>query len=157
MAYYVVTYGGERYANTDLYKDIFAGGEHAFIHMLTEGAAKGKKVLDEMLYSLTEEQADKVSFVTPEEQDLDAALSGIKDNKGRAGEAGRRISLRRDILSDVYVLNRRMFIKIREYPDANRYRIVPRMAALKVCGCWYVALDAVAEGVDNPIIVTLQQ
>jgi hypothetical protein len=62
------------------------------------------------------------------------------------------ISVRGDILSATYKLGGFEFFKIKEYPNASRYRILRRLATLKVCGRWYVAFHALNISAENPIV-----
>jgi hypothetical protein len=157
MAYYVVTYEGKKYASFELYRDAIAGGERPFVSLIAEKRVKGRRLLDEMVFLMTPEALGETKGRIVEQQDLDASLRGIRGYSGEDIETGKvkEVRLHKGLVPATYNIGDRNFIKLRDYPDASRYRMTSQLAALRLCGCWYVALDAVNRGAEHPLVVTL--
>jgi hypothetical protein len=47
-----------------------------------------------------------------------------------------------------------VFFRIRDLVCGRKYELLPKMAAIRVCGGWYVAFDSVRRRIDDPVIVT---
>jgi hypothetical protein len=153
MAYFLVKHGGEVYANTELYYVAVAGGERKFMKMLFEGKATGKELFDQVLYRVNEEQRRLCAAYAPKEQDLDADLAGI----GKAARDGeyRVITIAKAFAPKTIKHGGFWFIKIRDFSQPDKYRLLPKLATARVCNCSYVALDAANAAVDKPIVVTI--
>jgi hypothetical protein len=46
-------------------------------------------------------------------------------------------------------------MKMRDYNEARKYFMVPKMATVQIFGRRYIALDAVRKDVEGPIIITV--
>jgi hypothetical protein len=153
MARYLVKYGGEVYANTELYYTAVAGGERSFMKMLAEGAAVGKTIFDQMLYRVNEEQQRLCAAYEPKTQDLDEALEGIEKAKGV--DEYRVITVPKAFASRLVKLKGFRFMRIRDLKKSGKYQMLPKLATARVCNSSYVALDAMRSTVEKPIIVTI--
>jgi hypothetical protein len=154
------------YANDELFIEAVAGGERAFMKMLSNRAIAGKKLFDQILYPLTSEQEAKCREYKPVEQDFDMAYKSlnvipkatVKQVKAHA-EAGYPnstvITTAKHFALPLYKYRQATFFKVLDYKAQRKYAMMPKMAAVKVCGRLYVALNAVNVHVDTPIIVTL--
>jgi hypothetical protein len=154
------------YANDELFIEAVAGGERAFMKMLSERVVVGKKLFDQMLYPLTAEQEIKCREYTPVVQDFDAAYRSLnvisKDTVQKVKahmEAGYPhstvITIAEHFAPPLYTYRHATFFKVLDYKAQRKYVMVPKMAAIKVCGRLYVALNAVCVRVETPIIVTI--
>jgi hypothetical protein len=143
-----------------------AGGERAFMKMLSGRTAVGKKLFDQTLYPLTCEQEARCREYGPVEQDFDAAYKNLnivsKDTVKRVKarmEAGYPnstvITIAERFAPPLYKYRQAAFFKVLDYKAQRKYAMLPKMAAVKVCGRLYVALNAVDVRVDMPIIVTV--
>jgi hypothetical protein len=154
------------YANNELFIEAVAGGERAFMKMLSERAVIGKKLLDQMLYPLTAGQEAQCRAYNPEVQNFDQAYKRLnvisKDtvNKVKAHmESGYPnstvITIAGHFAPPLYKYRQVTFFKVLDYKAQRKYAMVPKMAAVRVCGRLYVALNAVDVYVQTPIIVTI--
>jgi hypothetical protein len=154
------------YANDELFIEAVAGGERAFMKMLSKREAVGKKLFDQMLYPLTAEQEEKCREYTPIIQNFDEAYKGLnvisKDTVKKVKahmEAGYPnstvITITGRFVLPLYKYRQATFFKVLDYKAQRKYAMAPKMAAVKVCGRLYVALNAVSVHVKTPIIVTL--
>jgi hypothetical protein len=166
MSYYLVKWESAVYANDELFIDAVAGGERAFMKMLSVRAVVGKKLFDQILYPLTAEQEEKCRAYEPAVQDFDEAYKGLnvisKDTVKRVKahmEAGYPnstvITIAERFAPPLYKYRQVTFFKVLDYKAQRKYAMVPKMAAIKVCGRLYVALNAVNVRVETPIIVTI--
>jgi hypothetical protein len=55
----------------------------------------------------------------------------------------------------LYTYRQVTFFKVLDYKAHRKYAMLPKMAAIKVCGRLYAALNAVNVRVETPIIVTI--
>jgi hypothetical protein len=152
MAYYLVKHGGETYANAELYMAV-AGGERKFIRMLFAKEAVGKELFDQVLYRVNEEQRRLCEAYEPKEQDLDAALEGIK--KAESADGHRVITVAKALAPKLIKRGGFWFMKIRDLSQPDKYRLLPKLATARVGSCSYVALDAVNVAAEKPIVVTI--
>jgi hypothetical protein len=154
------------YANDELFLEAVAGGERVFMKMLAKGAVVGKDLFDQILYPLTSEQEEKCREYTPVEQDFDAAYRHLnvisKDTVRRVKahmEAGYPnatvVTIPGHLALPLYVYRHATFFRILDYKAQRKYAMIPKMAAIKVCGRVYVALNAVNTHVKTPIIATI--
>jgi hypothetical protein len=155
------------YANDELFITAVAGGERAFMKMLSERKVSGKKLFDQLLYPLTAGQEEKCREYKPVEQNFDEAYKGLnvisKDtvkNVKAHMEAGYPdstvITIAGHLAPPLYKYRQVAFFKVLDYKAHRKYAMLPKMAAVKVCGRLYVALNAVRIHTDTPIIVTLE-
>jgi hypothetical protein len=155
------------YANDELFIEAVAGGERAFMKMLANGKVTGKKLFDQMLYPLDPEQEEKCCAYKPVIQDFDAAYKNLnvisRDTvrliKGHM-EAGYPnstvVTINRHLVPPLYKYRHVIFFKVLDYKEHRKYRMLPRMAAVKVCGRLYAALDTVNVYVEAPVIMTIE-
>jgi hypothetical protein len=151
MAFYLVVYEGTFYANTELYTRAVAGGERSFMKMLAEGAVAGKPIFDRMMYPVTDEQLTKCQAFEPQYQDIDEELAALRE--AGEGHEGRTITISKALAQKVVQHKGFEFMKIRDLNQPEKYRLIPKLATVRLCSCTYVALRAVSEGVENPIVV----
>jgi hypothetical protein len=154
------------YANDELFIEAVAGGERAFMKMLSKREVAGKNLFDQILYPLTAEQEVTCREYKPVIQDFDAAYRGLnvisKDTVKKVKahmEAGYPnstvITITEHFALPLYKYRQVTFFKVLDYKAQRKYAMVPKMAAIKVCGRLYVALNAVDVRVETPIIVTI--
>jgi hypothetical protein len=166
MSYYLVRWENAVYANDELFISAVAGGERAFMRMLSERSVIGKKLFDQTLYPLTSDQVKKCREYQPAEQDFDTAYRNLnvisKDTVARVRvhmESGYPnstvISIPKHSAPPLYVYRQAVFFKVLDYKAQRKYAMVPKTAAVKVCGRLYIALNAVNTCVDVPMIITI--
>lgn len=166
MSCYLIRWENAVYANDELFVEAVAGGERAFMKMLSGREVSGKKLFDQMLYPLTAEQESKCREYNPGAQNFDEAYRGLnvlsKDTVARVRahmEAGYPnssvIDIPRRCAPQLYKYRHAVFFKVSDYKEQRKYRMLPKLAAIKVCGRLYVALNAVCVHADSPIIVTI--
>jgi hypothetical protein len=154
------------YANNELFIEAVAGGERAFMKMLAEREVVGKKLFDQMLYPLTIGQEAECRKYAPVTQSFDAAYKSLnvisKDTVKKVKahmEAGYPnstvITITERFAPPLYKYRQVSFFKVLDYKAQRKYAMVPKMAAVKICGRLYVALNAVDVHVETPIIVTI--
>jgi hypothetical protein len=153
MAYFLVTYGGAVYANTELYYTAVAGGERNFLRMLHRGEAVGKELFDQLLYRVDEAQQRMCAPLSPKEQNLDEDLGGIE--KARDVEDCRIIRVPKAFASKLIKFKGFQFMRIRDLEKADKYRLLPKLASARVCSGSYIALDAMKAATEKPIVVTI--
>jgi hypothetical protein len=165
MAYYMIKWEGSMYINNELFIEAIAGGRYTFIKMLSCRAVIGKKLFDQMLYPITPNQEEQCLRHTPFMQDFDEAYRGlsvvskeaVKQVKAHM-DAGYPnaivITIPKHVLS-LYTYRQTTFFKVLDYKAQRKYKMLSKMAAVKVCGRLYVALNAVSVRVETPIIATL--
>jgi hypothetical protein len=166
MSYYLVLWESGVYANDELFIDAVAGGERAFMRMLSDRKVVGKKLFDQTLYPIKPEQEEACRVYEPVVQDFDSAYRGLnvisKDTIRRikarmnAGYPNSKvITIPKHGVPALYEYRHAVFFKVLDYKAQRKYAMVPKMAAIKVCGRLYVALNAVNIRVETPIIVTV--
>jgi len=168
MALFLIKYDGGVYANDDLYIAAIAGGEKAFTKMLANKKVVGKKLFDQTLYLLTDGQEKKCSEYSPTIQDFESlfkhlniisgdALNELKKSGGCSSLPNAvLIAINPNIISERYKYRQVDFFRVRDFKDNRKYKMVAKMAAIRICGCLYVALNAVDVRIESPIIVTLK-
>jgi hypothetical protein len=156
------------YANDELFIEAIAGGERSFMKMLSKREVIGAELFDQTLYPLTAEQERKCREYGPTVQDFDAAYKRLnvisKDTVKRVKahmEAGYPnstvVTITRRLAPPLYKYRHVTFFKVLDYKAQRKYKMVPKMAAVKVCGRLYVALNAVDVYVETPIVVTIDE
>jgi hypothetical protein len=165
MAYFLVQYEGKVYANDDLYIDAIAKGERALIKMLANKVVQKAQLMDQTLYHLTDEQLEVCRKYDPTIQDFDDAFKHInvvsketiRQIQGKTSlsfPGAAVITVDPAIVLELYKYRRVTFYRVQDYKP-GAYRMVLKMAAVKICGRLYAALNAVNVRVEEPIIVTL--
>jgi len=168
MAFFLITWDGGKYANDELYAAVIVGGEKAFTRGLANRTIVGKKLFDQTLYSLTEEQEKRCLEYSPITQDFEGffkhlnVVSGSVLNQLKRGRCSRALpdatllTVSPNIISEQYTYRQVTFFRARDFKENKKYKMVSKMAAVKVCGFLYVAINAVDVRIENPIVVTLK-
>lgn len=166
MSFYLIRYEDNVYANSELYWTAVAGGQQAFIKMLSAKEVEGITLMDQVLYPVTQQEKDRCESYSPVFQDFDYAfqrinrLSGNEIKNLRRGKdttypGARLIELQASMLQ-TFKYRQVLFFKVRDYKNGNKYRMVPKMATVQVCGRLYAALNAVDVRVEAPIVITVK-
>jgi hypothetical protein len=166
MSCYLIQWENAVYANDELFIEAVAGGERSFMKMLSRKEAAGKKLFDQILYPLDAAQEEQCRGYSPVEQDFDEAYRGInvlsKETVARVrarAEAGYPnsavVTIPGHLAPPLYKYRQASFFKVLDYKAQRKYAMVPKMAAVKVCGRLYVAVNAVCVRTETPIIVTV--
>jgi hypothetical protein len=154
------------YANDELFIEAVAHGERAFMKMLSKKEVCGRALFDQSLYPLTSAQEEKCREYGLVEQDFDKAYRGLNVLSKETVERIRArmeegypnstvITIAGHLAPTLYKYRHAAFFKVLEYKAQRKYAMVPKMAAIKVCGRLYVALNAVNIRVETPVIVTV--
>jgi hypothetical protein len=154
------------YANNELFIEAVAGGERSFMRMLSKREVSGKKLFDQILYPLACDQEEKCREYGPVAQDFDAAyrnlnviskdtVNGIKAREETGYSGAAIITIAERFAPPLYKYRQAAFFKVLDFKAQRKYAMLPKMAAVKVCGRLYVALNAVCVRAENPIIVTV--
>jgi len=160
MAYYIVRFDGKVYANNELYYTAISGGERAFMKALANKTVIGKKLLDQTLFPLTETQQRICRNYNPTIQDFDdfyKHLNIVKDNATLAVSNAAIIPVPTQLISETFKYRHINFFSARDYKESKKYRMLAKLAATKICGSVYIALDAVDARVERPIVITLKK
>jgi hypothetical protein len=168
MSCFLVRWEGGTYANGELFVTAIAGGQKAFAEMLNAREVIGKKLFDQTLYPVTSGQQKLCEQYNPPVQDFDKAYLQInivpKDvvekvkAKTDAGYPGATvIEIARRFAPPMYPYRHAVFFKVLDYKATRKYPMVPKMAAVKLCGRLYVAINAVSVRAEAPIIVTIAE
>jgi hypothetical protein len=163
--YFLVTFEGEVYANSELYLTAVAGGERTFIKKLSIGAVTGTPILGETAYPLNEDQLAACRTYHPVEQDFDAAYRHLNvlsretisqiQRGGCAGFPGAAVvTLEPDFNLQWFTYRHAVFFRVRDFKEARKYTMVPKMAVIRVYRCLYAAINAVDIQAETPIIAT---
>ena len=164
MAFYIVKFNGKNYANEDLFGSVVAGGERAFIKMLGRKEVFGQIVFDQVLYPLTQEQEELCRKQIVTAQDFDAfygnlnrispsTLAQVKENKCPWLKNATVITVGANMSPELFKHRNTIFIKAELHKGTSH--TLTKMAATKLCGRYYIALNAVDIRIERPIIVTI--
>jgi hypothetical protein len=167
MAYYIIRFDDRYYANEELCKSYFAGGEKTFIKQVARGELIGKLLMDQILYPVTEEERKLIrKQYDPQEQDFDTQYRKIQAvfpeeiNNAWAERLfpGAAIIRVPPSAADKAVCFRSVqFIPLRYYNQRNKYYWArEKMARVRIFKYWYIALNAVNITADRPVIVTIR-
>jgi protein tyrosine phosphatase len=165
-AYYLIRLEGKVYANEELFISAIAGGERALIKMLNTKVVKGRTFLDQALYPLTEIQQAMCEAYSPTVQDFDTTIKHfnilakdtiqqIQKRKSDAFPKAVIINVKKEFISDFFTYKYITFFRTKDYKDSRKYNMLPKMAAVKICGSVYIAVKAVDVRVESPIIVSV--
>jgi hypothetical protein len=168
MSFYLVKYEGGIYANDELFWTAVAGGQRAFIKMLSAKKVGGVHLMDQTIYPLTKHEQEKCGSYGHTFQDFDSAFryinklpgSDVKDlrrSKDTICPGARLIELPKTQILQLFKYRQLYFFKVRDYKNGNKYRMVPKMATVQLYGRLYVALNAVNVRVEAPIVVTVKE
>jgi hypothetical protein len=166
MSCFLVRWEGGTYANDELFSTAVTRGQKAFMEMLNAREVIGKKLFDQTLYPVTDGQRKLCEQYNPPVQDFEAAYQQInvvskdvvKKIKAKidAGYPGATvIEIANRFAPPLYPYRHAVFFKVLDYKATRKYPMVPKMAAVKLCGRLYVALNAVSVRAETPIIVTI--
>jgi hypothetical protein len=166
MSCYLIRWENAMYANDELFIRAVAGGERAFMKMLAKREVAGRKLFDQMLYPLTRGQEARCREYEPVAQDFDAAykrlnviskdvVRRVKANMEAGWPNSSVITIPENLAPPLYKYRQVTFFKVLDYKAHRKYAMAPKMAAVKVCGRLYVALNAADVYVETPIIVTV--
>lgn len=168
MSCFLVRFEDAYYANDELYIDAIAKGERSFSKMLFNKEVIGKKVFDQALYPLTDAQIEICRQFQPAEQDFDetykllnvisaGTVQRIKEKMEEGYPDAHVITLKPPFVPSLYKYRQVTFFRVQDFKQNKKYAMVPKMAAIKVCGRLYVAINAVSVRIDTPIIVTVSE
>jgi len=146
MAYYQITFEGKKYVSSELFQ---AFGRTGITGLMR---APQKMVLDTLVFGPTTEAQDKaLKNITFTAQDFDAQNSAIV----KADGSEQTLALHIDDEAVIKYRNKK-YVRIADLKiDNNKYRMLPRIASVRVCGRGvYVVLDAKNKEVTNPIVIT---
>jgi len=167
MAYYLIKFNGGTHANDELYYTAIAKGERAFMKMLASKTVVGKELLDQILYPVTGEQQEQCLEYNPTLQDFEDFFKHLNITpkeviaQAKVGECpaipgAAIITIDARLVPELFKYRQVTFFKARDYKEAEKYKMLPKMAAVKICGCIYIAFNTVDVRIDKPIIVTLK-
>jgi hypothetical protein len=167
MAFYLIQYEADWYANDELYTSAIAGGERAFLRLLARGSVQGRDIFDTTVYLLPDTaQQERCREFDPTVQDFDAEyrmlhrlslyeVALLKEQKLAAYPEGRVIVISPAGMPDhLYLYKNCRFFRMQEYKSSQKYRILPHLASIPVCGRRYVALDMINTRSTRPVLLT---
>jgi hypothetical protein len=154
------------YASAEMYLEAVAGGERSFIRKVSEGKVKGKEVVGGMLYPLTDEEVKQCETCGAIQQDFDAQfktlnrlsseqLTAVRKRSSKEYPGAALIEVDPAMFVDTFTYRQLVFVRIRDFKHVGKYRMVEKMAKVKLCRNIYVALNAVNIAVEAPYIVTV--
>ena len=166
-AQYLVKFEGSLYANVELFARAVVGSWTAFVKALHKKVFRGMDLLDQVLYPVPPEREVNCRGFLPTYQDFDDAvlhfnilskdtLREIREGGSDAFPGATVIQIRREMFPEVFKYRRFTFFRVRDYDEKRKYNMLPKMAAVRLCGFLYVALDATDVRVEAPIITTLR-
>jgi hypothetical protein len=168
MAYYLVKFDGKTYANSELYYTAIAGGERAFMAMLGRKEVEGKLLFDQVLYPLNETQKEICTNYPATIQNFDEFFKNLnvlpkdiirqaKDSGSPAIPGATIITVDAHTIPETFKYRHASFFRVRDYKKANKYQMLPKTPSIKICGSFYIAINAVDIRIEKPIVVTLEQ
>jgi hypothetical protein len=145
MAFYIIKCEDKYYASQELYKAAFRVGDAGLIkhNVLTV-------ILNAAVAALTPEQHEKVKKITHTYQDFDEQIRGIDTKAVSKFEAVRVPEMSGE---RKWKYKGVTFVLTADVPDPRRYRLLPRFPVVRVCGCVYIALNAIDVRIDNPLVL----
>jgi len=164
--YYLIRYENSLYANNELYIAAIAKGEKALLKMLSSKAVSGKLLMDQTIYPLTPEEQATCEAYSPIVQDFDEAvkhfnvvsketLERIRAHESEAFPKAVAINVRKETIPEFFKYRHISFFRAMDYRESQKYHMLPKMAAVKICGRFYIAVNAVDVRVETPIIASL--
>jgi hypothetical protein len=168
MSCFLIHWEDKFYANDELYINVVAGGERSFAKMLSRKIVAGKLLFDQILYPLTSQQEEACRQYGAVVQDFDAAyrqvnvlaqetVNRVKDHMEAGYPNAAVITIPGHLGLPLYTYRHATFFKVLDYKAHRKYAMVPKMAAIKLCGRLYVAVNAVNIRAETPIIVTVTE
>jgi hypothetical protein len=119
-----------------------------------------------MLYPVTPEQQTMCAGYSPLAQDFDAVfrrlnvlpreeVMRVKARESGAFPSAAVVCIDWGMMPRLFTYRRADFFRVRDYRYSGKYRALPSMAAVKLFGSYYIALNAVDVRADTPIIAVL--
>jgi hypothetical protein len=168
MAFFLIRYERRWYANDELFISAVSGGERKLMRMLSSGETKGQAIFETTVYRVGEvDQREACLRFSPEVQDIDEICKHMKQLSGAAIDlmraevskeypAGRVIVLPAIAVPEkLYHYKNYKLFRIQDYREPYKYRMVPNLASIPVCGRRYIALDTVNTRAEKPIVITV--
>jgi hypothetical protein len=164
--YFLIQYEDKWYANNELYIDAVAKGEKALLKLLSSKAITGKLLMDQIVYPLDPSEQMTCRDYNPTVQDFDEAvmhfnvlskeeLGKMRSGNSEAFPGATVIQLKKETIPEFFEYRHITFFKVMDYRESQKYRMLPKMAAVKICGRFYIAINAVDVRVETPIIASL--
>lgn len=156
MAFYKVTVEGKEYVNQHLCRTANRFGDAGLLRAVANKELTQKQVFDNILFSSEPQHQDNYACMSDQiiVQDIDEAVAHLQASKEDATADSITVS-RPDLV--VYKYKKFRFVKLSDITDAKKYRHQVRMATVQVCGCIYVAVNAVNDTQKQPIVVTIKE
>ena len=164
--YYLIRYENQVYANNELYIAAIAKGEKALIKLLSSRAVTGKLLMDQAVYPLTSAEQAICKTYNPTVQDFDEAirhfnvvsgetLKEIQAHKSKAFPNATVVRVKKQTIPEFFTYRYITFFRVMDYREARKYRVLPKMAVVRICGRLYIAVNTVDVRVETPIIASL--
>jgi hypothetical protein len=170
MSFYLVRYEGALHASNELFQAAVAGSARNFMKMLARQEVRSIQVLDQQLCAISSAQEKEIlRSYAPQLQDFDSEykLFNVLSEEQIASDeetasihpGATIIRLPKAAVFSVYQYRHVQFMKLRDFNPSRgfKYRMLPKMAMAQVCGCKYIALNAVAVMSERPIIITVKR
>jgi hypothetical protein len=162
--FYLVRYENKLYANSELYIAAIKKGEKALIKLLSSKVITSKLLMDQTLYPLTPAELTVCETYNPIVQDFDEALrhfnvvsketlGEIKEHESEAFPDAVIINIKRETIPEVFKYRHITFFKVMDYRECQKYHMLPKMAAIKICGRLYAAFNTVDMRVEKGAII----
>jgi len=166
MAYYIIKLDGKSYVNEDLFVDVIAGGERSALKMVSRKEIVPKEFMGQVLYALSGDSERMCLEASHIFQDIDEfykslnyvskeALDEVKKGECSWLPGATVITVGDTVKPELYKWKHLTFMKAETF-RGKTYNAFRKMAAMKICGRSYIALDAVGIFDRKPIIVTLK-
>jgi len=149
--FYLIRYENKLYANNELYIAAIAKGEKALLKLLSKKALVGKELMDQIIYPLTPAEQITCRDYNPTVQDFDDAvrhfnvvskttLKEMLKGESIAFSYATVINIKRRTLPQTFAYKHLEFFKVMDYKEGQKYRMLSKMAAVRICGRLYIAL-----------------
>lgn len=146
MAYYMITFKTQLYANVELYKAFYGLSDKDFLRHLAQGKADAEAILGNVCAKITKQvgvrMLEKLSTVIV--QDIDKALTELEPAQG-----GVPLS---PCLNSFYKINDTTFVKFNDIELDKKYAKRDKMAVVRVCSALYVAVGHKKKGQDSIVL-----
>ena len=167
MSHYIIKFEGNVYASEELFNVGVAKGERSFIKMLARKQVFGKEIFDQVVYPLTKEQETSCRKLEYVEQDLDdffKHLNFVTESDRRLIKekfcphllGATLLCIGRNIEESVFTYKRVKLFKSEELALNRKYNLMAKLAAVKLCGRTYIALNMVDVRIDQPVVITFK-
>jgi hypothetical protein len=145
VAYYLVKYKGEMYANRELVKDIFQTGDSGILTLMSDEIIRQKKILDVPVYAIGQRRADATRISQYVRfQDIDEQMQNFYED-----DAPDENSYCVDTPCESMMLDLFVFIRLNDLKDnSNKYRTVGKLPHISYLGKKYIAVNTRVKGKD---------